>query len=105
MSSVVFLRSVNFGGTNLCRPALLAKQLSRLGVVNIGAVGTFVVGENVTESVLRNAFAKKLPFKCEIMICPARDITKLASKDPFSEQPSDPRSEERRVGKDWRSRG
>src|SRR4029077_4147833 len=32
----------------------------------------------------------KLPFKCEIMICPARDIIKLAGKDPFSGQPSGP---------------
>jgi uncharacterized protein (DUF1697 family) len=90
MSSVVFLRAVNVGTANRCQPALIAKQLAKFGVINIGAVGTFVVGENVTESVLRNAFAKKLPFKCEIMICPARDIIKLASKDPFSEQPSDP---------------
>jgi uncharacterized protein (DUF1697 family) len=88
MRRVVFLRAVNVGGTNLCRPALLAKQLSRFGVVNIGAVGTFVVRENVSESTLRNAIAKKLPFKCEIMICPARDIMKLASKDPFAGQPS-----------------
>jgi uncharacterized protein (DUF1697 family) len=44
----------------------------------------------VSESNLRNAFAKKLPFKCEIMICPAQDIIKLASKDPFAEYPSDP---------------
>jgi hypothetical protein len=28
----------------------------------------------VSESALRAAIAKKLPFKCEIMICPARDI-------------------------------
>ena len=90
MRWVVFLRAVNVGGTNLCRPALLAKQLSRFGVVNIGAVGTFVVRENVSESTLRNAIAKKLPFKCEIMICPAGDIIKLASKDPFSRQPSGP---------------
>jgi len=88
MHWVVFLRAVNVGGKNLCRPALLAKQLSRFGVVNIGAVGTFVVRENVSESTLRNAIAKKLPFKCEIMICPARDIMKLASKDPFAGQPS-----------------
>ncbi len=59
-------------------------------MINIGAVGTFVVREDVSESALRAAIAKKLPFKCEIMICPARDIIKLASKDPFSEQPSDP---------------
>jgi uncharacterized protein (DUF1697 family) len=90
MSSVVFLRAVNVGGTNLCRPALLAKQLSRFGVVNIGAVGTFVVREDASESALRAAIAKKLPFKCEIMICPARDIIKLASKDPFARQPSGP---------------
>jgi uncharacterized protein (DUF1697 family) len=59
-------------------------------VVNIGAVGTFVVREDVSESTLRNAIAKKLPFKCEIMICPARDIIKLASKNPFAKQPSGP---------------
>jgi len=86
---VVFLRAVNVGKGNRCKPALIAKQLSKFGVVNLGAVGTFIVRENVSESTLRKAFVKKLPFKCEIMICSARDITKLASKDPFSEQPSD----------------
>src|SRR6266849_1806591 len=91
MHSVVFLRAVNVGGTNRCRPALIAKQLARFDIVNIGAVGTFVVGENVSESALRAAFARKLPFKCEIMICPARDISKLASRDPFSRQPSGPK--------------
>jgi uncharacterized protein (DUF1697 family) len=90
MPSVVFLRAVNVGGTNRCQPALIAKQLSKFGVVNIGAVGTFVVREDVTESTLRAAIAKKLPFKCEIMICPARDIIKLASEDPFFRQPSGP---------------
>ena len=44
--------------------------------------------QDVSESVLRAAIAKKLPFKCEIMICPARDIVKLASKDPFAREPS-----------------
>ena len=88
MKWVVFLRGVNVGGANRCQPAAIAKQLAKFGVVNIGAVGTFVVRENVSESVLRNAIAKKLPFKCEIMICPARDIIKLASKDPFSRQPA-----------------
>src|SRR6184192_2311485 len=90
MRWVVFLRAVNVGGANRCQPALIAKQLAKFGVVNIGAVGTFVVCENVSESALRTAIAKKLPFKCEIMICPAGDIIKLASKDPFSRQPSGP---------------
>jgi uncharacterized protein (DUF1697 family) len=88
MRWVVFLRAVNVGGTHRCRPALIAKQLSEFGVVNIGAVGTFVAREDVTKSVLRAAIAKKLPFKCEIMICPARGIIKLASRDYFSGQPS-----------------
>src|SRR6266702_7802657 len=90
MQWVVFLRAVNVGGTNRCQPALIAKELAKFGVVNIGAVGTFVVREDVSESVLRAAIAKKLPFKCEIMICPAREIIKLAAKDPFSQQPSGP---------------
>ena len=90
MPSVVFLRAVNVGGTNRCQPAVIAKELAKFGVVNIGAVGTFVVRENVSESALRAAIAKKLPFTCEIMICPARDIIKLSSKDPFSRQPSGP---------------
>jgi uncharacterized protein (DUF1697 family) len=88
--SVVFLRAVNVGGTNRCQPALIAKELARFDIVNIGAVGTFVVREDVSESTLRDAFARKLPFKCEIMICPARDIIKLASRDPFAGQPAGP---------------
>ena len=88
MRSVVFLRAVNVGGANRCQPAVIAKQLAKFGVVNIGAVGTFVVQEDVSESTLRAAIGKKLPFKCEIMICPARDIMKLASRNPFLEQPS-----------------
>jgi uncharacterized protein (DUF1697 family) len=90
MRWVVFLRAVNVGGANRCQPAAIAKQLAKFGVVNIGAVGTFVVREKVSESVLRNAIAKKLPFKCEIMICPADDIIKLASEDPFSQEPAGP---------------
>src|SRR5213079_715149 len=100
MHWVVFLRAVNVGGANRCQPAAVAKQLAKFGVVNIGAVGTLVVREDVSEATLRAAIARKLPFKCEIMICPADDIIKLvrqwtdspwrASKDPFSQQPSGP---------------
>src|SRR5215467_1297453 len=89
MSSVAFLRAVNVGTANRCQPAFIAKQLAKFGVINIGAVGTFVVRENVGESTLRNAIAKKLPFKCEIIIVPARDIIKLAATNPFAQQHSD----------------
>ncbi|HEY2568816.1 MAG TPA: DUF1697 domain-containing protein [Candidatus Udaeobacter sp.] len=90
MKWVVFLRAVNVGRANRCQPALIAKQLSKYGVINLGAVGTFVVSEDVSESALRMAIEKTLPFKSEMMICPARDLLKLASKDPFARQPSGP---------------
>jgi uncharacterized protein (DUF1697 family) len=90
MASVVFLRGINVGGANLCKPAALAKQLSKFDIVNIGAVGTFVVREKASDSTLRAAIAKKLPFKCEIMVCPAKAILDVARKDPFSNQPSGP---------------
>jgi len=90
MRWVVFLRAVNVGGTNRCRPALIAKELAKFGVVNIGAVGTFVVRENVSEAALRAAIGRKLPFKCEIMICPAKTIVDLVRRDPFSQQLSGP---------------
>ena len=60
MPSVVFLRAVNVGGTNRCQPAQIAKELAKLDVVNIGAVGTFVVRQNVSESALRAAIANPI---------------------------------------------
>lgn len=87
---VVFLRAVNVGKANRCQPALIAKQLGKFNLVNIGAVGTFIARENVSESVLRTAIAKKLPFKCDMMIVPAKKIVDLVRKDPFVKQPSGP---------------
>jgi uncharacterized protein (DUF1697 family) len=88
MASVVFLRGINVGGANLCKPAQLARDLKKFDIVNIGAVGTFVVRKNVADSTLRAAIAKKLPFKCEIMICPAKAIVDLAKRNPFARQPT-----------------
>ncbi|MFZ1221274.1 MAG: DUF1697 domain-containing protein [Chthoniobacterales bacterium] len=90
MASVVFLRAVNVGTANRCRPAAIAKELAKYDVVNIGAVGTFVVRKEVSESTLRAAIARQLPFKIDIMICPAREVLKLAAKDPFDGEPSGP---------------
>ena len=83
MRWVAFLRAVNVGTANRCQPALIAKELAKFGVVNIGAVGTFVVREDVSESALRAGIAKKLTFKCEIMICPAKEIVDLAKENPL----------------------
>ncbi len=93
MSSVVFLRGVNVGGANLCKPAQLARQLAKFDIVNIGAVGTFIVRENVSESALRATFARQLAkdfgIRCEIMIVPAKSVVDLVRKDPFPGQSSD----------------
>ncbi len=84
MRWVVFLRAVNVGGSNRCQPAQIAKELAKFGVVNIGAVGTFVVREDVSEAAFRAALARELPFKCEIMIRPAKEILDLAKESPFA---------------------
>jgi uncharacterized protein (DUF1697 family) len=68
---------------------MLARGLAKFDVVNIGAVGTFVVRKNVAESALRAAIAQKLPFRCDIIIVPARAVLELGSKDPFSRYPAD----------------
>jgi uncharacterized protein (DUF1697 family) len=87
MSSVVFLRAVNVGGANQCRPAILARDLEQFDVFNIGAVGTFVVRKDVSESTLRAAIAKKLPFKCAIMICPGKQIIDISRENPLKGEP------------------
>ena len=89
MSAVVFLRAINVGKANRCRPAEIATKLAKFDVVNIGAVGTFVVRKEVSESALRAAIARELPFKIDIMICPAREILRLAASDPFAGHPAD----------------
>ena len=45
MALVVFLRGVNVGGHRTFRPTTLTKQLKHLDAVNIGAAGTFVIGD------------------------------------------------------------
>jgi uncharacterized protein (DUF1697 family) len=86
---VVFLRAANVGKHNRFQPSVLAKQLAKFGVINIGAVGTFVVRENVTEKALRAAILGKLPFKCDVMICSAKEIVDLARDNPLKDEPTD----------------
>jgi uncharacterized protein (DUF1697 family) len=90
MACVAFLRAINVGTANRCRPAEIAKKLAKFGVVNLGAVGTFVVRKDVADTTLRAAIARELPFKIEIMICPAREILKLAASNPFAGHRADP---------------
>jgi uncharacterized protein (DUF1697 family) len=85
VSSVVFFRAVNVGGHQSFQPAKLAKELGNLGVVNIGAAGTFVVHEKVSQAQLREEILRRLPFKPELMICPGPDVLALARGDWFGD--------------------
>jgi uncharacterized protein (DUF1697 family) len=87
MALVAFLRGVNVGGHRTFRPAVLAKQLTALDVVNIGAAGTFVVRQPVTQTELRAELARRLPFEAEIMLCRGRDIPGLLSSERFAGLP------------------
>ncbi|MDQ2824514.1 MAG: DUF1697 domain-containing protein, partial [Verrucomicrobiota bacterium] len=89
MASVVFLRAANVGKHNRFQPSVLAKELAAFGVTNVGAVGTFLVRKNVTEKALRAAILRKLPFKCEVIICPAKEIVDLAHDNPLKNEPID----------------
>ena len=90
MALVVFLRGVNVGGHRTFRPTTLAKQLTHLDALNIGAAGTFVIRQPVTEAQLRAEVASKLPFDTEIMICQGREIVRLMSHNHFADQPIGP---------------
>jgi uncharacterized protein (DUF1697 family) len=83
MPSIVFFRSVNVGTHQRFQPGLLAKELAEFDVVNIGAAGTFVARKRVSDAKLREAILGRLPFKPELMICPAGEILDLAQSDPF----------------------
>jgi uncharacterized protein (DUF1697 family) len=87
---VVLLRGVNVGGHRTFRPTALAGQLKHLGVVNIGAAGTFVIRKPITRADLRAELARRLPFAADIVICQGREILGMRSRDPFSAQPARP---------------
>jgi uncharacterized protein (DUF1697 family) len=87
---VVFLRGVNVGGHRNFRPATLARQLNHLDALNIGAAGTFVIRQPVTQAQLRAELASRLPFETEIMICQGREIVRLMSRNHFAGQPIRP---------------
>lgn len=89
MRWVVFLRAANVGKHNRFQPSACAKQLAKFGVINVGAVGTFVIRENVREKDLRAAILRKLPFKCDVMICRAKQIVDLVHDNPLKNERTD----------------
>lgn len=83
MASVVFMRGANVGGHKTFKPAALARELSALGVVSIGAAGTFVVRKTATQAFLRAEWERRLPFVPQLMICRGQDVLDLVEKAPF----------------------
>jgi hypothetical protein len=55
---VAFLRGVNVGGHRAFRPSVLAKQLARYEMVNIGATGTFVIPPHYQDKTTGRAGAQ-----------------------------------------------
>jgi uncharacterized protein (DUF1697 family) len=90
MALVVFLRGVNVGGHRTFRPTKLADALKHLGAVNIGAAGTLVIRQSMSQAKARAEVAAALPFVTEIVVCQARDIANLVSTDPFEGQSLQP---------------
>ncbi len=90
MALVAFLRGVNVGGYRAFRPSVLARQLARYDVVNIGAAGTFVVRSPGPRRVFRAELARRLPFSTEVALCDARDLLALEADPPFAATPSPP---------------
>jgi uncharacterized protein (DUF1697 family) len=87
---VVLLRGVNVGGHRTFRPTTLAEQLRHLNAVNIGAAGTFVIRQPVTQSRLRAEVTRRLPFDAEVIICKGRELAGLLAQDYFADQPVRP---------------
>jgi uncharacterized protein (DUF1697 family) len=83
---VVFLRGVNVGGHRSFRPTELAEALKHLGAVNIGAAGTLVIRQPMTQAQARAEVARRLPFVAEIVVCQGRDVASLISRNPFEGQ-------------------
>ena len=91
MALVVFLRGVNVGGHRTFRPSLLANELSDFDLVNVGAAGTFVVRNRISQARLRAELTKRLPFETEVVICKGSDVLELKSANPFAGQPTGPK--------------
>ena len=86
MAVVAFLRGVNVGGHRRFRPSVLAQELTRYDMVNVGATGTFVVRKPGPPAKLRAELLRKLPFEAEVALIDGRDLIRLVTENPFRAQ-------------------
>ena len=76
MALVVLLKGVNVGGHRTFRPSVLAKELERFDVVNVGAAGTFVIRKTVSPVKLRAEMMHRLPSHKRMLRLQARAISR-----------------------------
>jgi hypothetical protein len=74
---VAFVRGANVGGHRRFRPSVIAKELKRYGVVNVGATGLFVVRNPHSAEKFRTELIGRLPFETHVVVCEARDVLAL----------------------------
>jgi len=89
MAWVILLKGANTGG-NLFRPSLLAQELPRLGLVSIGAAGTFVARTEARSSDVETALRSKLPIAVPMMVVPGSDVLRILRSDPVGAGPFAP---------------
>src|SRR5262245_28270501 len=82
MALVAFLRAVNVGG----RTVHVREIADTLGLLNIGAAGTFVDLRGNDPRKLERALKRALPFETPLMICPGEEILDLVRADPFGKR-------------------
>lgn len=90
MTLVVFLRGINVGGHRSFRPSVLANELRKFDIVNVGATGTFIVRKPGSRAKFRDALLRKLPFEAHVSLCDSRDLIRLETDNPFGAKPSLP---------------
>jgi len=83
MAIVAFVRGVNVGGHRRFRPSLVAKELERFNVVNIGATGLFVVRNPGRGETFRSELVRRLPPESKVALCEGTDVLALESASPF----------------------
>jgi uncharacterized protein (DUF1697 family) len=90
MAIVAFVRGANVGGHRRFRPSLVAKELERFDVVNIGATGLFVVRKPGRGETFRAELTRRLPPDSKVVVCEGTDVVDLENGSPFQRLAVDP---------------
>jgi hypothetical protein len=89
MAWVVLLKGANTGGKTF-RPSVLPRELPSLGLVSIGAAGTFVARTSASAESVRKTVRAKLPFDSSITVVPGAETLRILRSDPVGGEPRAP---------------